>query len=198
MNLDKYDSFPALNIQAIKYFYNEKLIEGKEFDDALLETAQKFQQSKAAIEKIILEHIQDSYTKKFEEYINNIPHISREDIGLIEDDDDEKISNGDKEIVRYSEFRKGSDKWGSMVLKLMEWLRLKKEEMKKDLNNIQIETEDFENETNIKLSELEAFVKDKIAKGLYTFDIIIDYNNNLIKFYNLSDKNTLQIEKTDI
>jgi hypothetical protein len=143
------------------------------------------------------------YTKKFEDYIGSTPHISREDIGLKsdgEDDEKEKTSpsadNQGRDIIHFGEYRKGSDKWGTMITKIMEWLRLKKEEMKKELDNIQIDIDDFQSETNIQITELENFVKDKISKGLYNFEIVIDYNNNLIKFYNLSNRNTLQIEKT--
>jgi hypothetical protein len=205
MIIKTYNYFLSSDKESIKVFYNNLIQEGKEIDDAILETAQKFNQNKNDINKIIIGFLyENNYTKKFEEYIGSTPHISREDIGLkSEEDEDEEekeeqspsADNQGRDIIHFGEYRKGSDKWGTMITKIMEWLRLKKEEMKKELDNIQINIDDFQSETNIQLSELENFVKDKISKGLYKFEIIIDYSNNLIKFYNLSDRNTLQIEQ---
>lgn len=208
MIIKTYNYFLTSDKNSIKDFYINLIQEGKEVDDALLETSQKFNQNKNSINKIVLELLyENAYTKKFEEYIGSTPHISREDIGLKPegDEDDEKekeeqspsADNQGRDIVHFGEYRKGSDKWGTMVTKIMEWLRLKKEEMKKELDNIQIDIDDFQSETNIQLTEIENLVKDKISKGLYKFEIVIDYNNNLIKFYNLSDRNTLQVEQNN-
>jgi hypothetical protein len=204
MSIKSYNYFLTNDNKSIIENYNKLISEGVEVDDALLETAQKFNKDKKSINKIVIGVLyENTYAKKFEDYIGSTPHINREDIGLKpeggeENEEEETQTSTDKQdqdIIHFGEYRKGSDKWGSMITKIMEWLRLKKDEMKKELDNIQINVDDFQSETNIPLTELEDFVKDKISKGLYNFEIVIDYDNNSIKFYNLSDRNTLQIEQ---
>jgi hypothetical protein len=92
------------------------------------------------------------------------------------------------DIPTFGEYRKGSEKYGGLVMKLMEWLRLEREISKKDLNNISIDIEDFETQSNIKLKDIEDFIKDKISKGLYEFEITIDYSNRKINFNDLIKK----------
>lgn len=112
-------------------------------------------------------------TMKFEEFVGN-DRISYTN-GLMPD------------VTTFGEFRKGSEKYGGLINKLMDWLRLQKENTNQDADNVIVSFDKFENETSIKISEIEDFIKDKIADGLYNFEVVLDYDNNLIKFDSLKD-----------
>jgi len=82
------------------------------------------------------------------------------------------------------EYRKGSKKFGGLLVKLMEFLRIHKNENNKIIFNIN----DFEKQSNIKINDIKSLLSDDKGKNLYKFDINID-NDNII-FTNLtSDKN---------
>lgn len=83
------------------------------------------------------------------------------------------------------EYRKGSQNFGALLIKLMEFLRLYKDKEEQDLS---FEIKDFENKSNIKIDKLKELINDEEGKTLYKFDINITDNN--IIFINLtSDKN---------
>lgn len=110
--------------------------------------------------------------KKFEDYIKNIHQVDLE----------QEISH---DIPKFGEYRKGAEKFGGLLTKMMEWLRLQREKSKTELKTITIPIETFTTESHIKLVELENFIRDKIAKGLYNFEIKIDYPNENIIFNDL-------------
>lgn len=83
------------------------------------------------------------------------------------------------------EYRKGSTKFGGLVTKLMEFLRIHKP---KEGNSLEFDIEEFENESNIKIQEIEELLADENKNNLINFDI--DIINGKIVFSNLkSDKN---------
>ena len=83
------------------------------------------------------------------------------------------------------EYRKGSKKFGALLLKLMEFLRIHKD---KEENSIEFSIEQFQNESNISIDEIKQLLSDEKGKNLYKFDIQI--TDDKIIFTNLtSDKN---------
>ena len=114
--------------------------------------------------------------KKFEDFVGDIHRMNLSD----------EFST---QIPTFGEYRKGSDKFGGLLTKMMEWLRLEKEKnVSKD--TLTVELNKFLSESGIKLNEIEDFIKDKIAKGLYDFEIQINYDNDTITFSNLVKKIT--------
>lgn len=89
------------------------------------------------------------------------------------------------DIPTFGEYRKGSEQYGGLVTKMMEWLRLKRENSKDELTNLSVSFDIFSTESGIQIKDLENFIKDKISKGLYNFEIKIDYPNKTIIFDNL-------------
>lgn len=89
------------------------------------------------------------------------------------------------DIPTFGEYRKGSEQYGGLVTKMMEWLRLKREKSKDELTNLSVSFDIFSTESGIQIKDLENFIKDKISKGLYNFEIKIDYPNKTIIFDNL-------------
>lgn len=82
------------------------------------------------------------------------------------------------------EYRKGSKKFGGLLLKLMEFLRIHKD---KEENSIEFNIIDFEKESNITINEIKELLSDDKGKNLYKFDIQI--TDDKITFTNLtSDK----------
>lgn len=91
------------------------------------------------------------------------------------------------------EYRKGSKKFGSLLVKLMEFLRIHKD---KEDNSIEFTIDDFENQSNIKIDDVKKLLSDDKGKNLYKFDIQI--TDDKIVFTNLtSDKNRF-FESSDI
>ena len=67
-----------------------------------------------------------------------------------------------KDIVKFGEYRKGSDKYGVMISSIMDWLRLHKS--KGDtVNRIEVEKNKFFSQTNIKEVDFLSFLKEKIS-----------------------------------
>jgi hypothetical protein len=124
--------------------------------------------------------------KKFEDYlIDKIPSVNSK----------EEVST---DIQSFGEYRKGSDKYGKMFHKLMEYLRYKLLDTNDEYLLINISQ--FEKESHIKLSEIENFIKDEISKNLYDFEIEILYPKNQIKFKNINQKpkNLTEIKKPNL
>lgn len=116
--------------------------------------------------------------KKFEDYVVDLHQVSLAD----------EVSS---DIPTFGEYRKGSTKYGGLVSRMMDWLRLQREKQKNEkMCKITTTFDTFVTETGIKLSELEDFIKDKISKGLYNFEIAIDYDQKQINFNNLENRNT--------
>lgn len=91
------------------------------------------------------------------------------------------------------EYRKGSQKFGGLLIKLMEFLRLYKEKEEKDLS---FNIKDFEEKSNIQIDEIKELVNDEKGKTLYKFDINI--NNENISFTNLTTDKNRFFESFDI
>jgi len=89
-------------------------------------------------------------------------------------------------ILKYNDFdnleyRKGSNEFGGLVTKLLEYLRL----IRKDEKELTFELNKFQKESNITKEELESLVKAKEeGKPLYDFDIIIDGNTVTFSGFN--------------
>lgn len=131
--------------------------------------------------------------KKFEDYINDFNFkvdLNDEVGGIVQP---ENKSNFD--ISTFGEYRKGATKYGGLVNKMMDWLRLQKEQSKKELNNLQVTFDNFVSQTNIQIKDLEQFIKDKISKGLYNFEIQIDYNNKIIYFKDLTKRSNQMLSE---
>jgi hypothetical protein len=79
------------------------------------------------------------------------------------------------------EYRKGSNEFGTITTKIMEWLRIHKTEA--GITKIKTSLEKFLSETNTTLEELQKLINSK--HNLYNFKIRID--NDYITFYNLND-----------
>lgn len=114
--------------------------------------------------------------KRFEDFVGDIHKLNLSD----------EFST---QIPTFGEYRKGSEKFGGLLTKMMEWLRLEKEkDASKD--TITVDLNRFLSESGIKLNEMEDFIKDKIAKGLYNFEIRINYDEDTIIFSDLVKKIT--------
>ena len=79
------------------------------------------------------------------------------------------------------EYRKGSNEFGTITTKIMEWLRIHKTDSK--ITKIKTTLNKFLSETNIKLEDLTKLIHSK--HNLYNFKIKVD--NSDIIFYNLND-----------
>ena len=79
------------------------------------------------------------------------------------------------------EYRKGSNEFGSIVSKIMDWLRIHKTDAK--ITKLKTNINKFLSETNIKLEELQKLINSK--HNLYNFKIILD--NDTIIFDKLND-----------
>lgn len=111
--------------------------------------------------------------KKYEDYVVNLHEVDLK-------------SEVSKDIPTFGEYRKGSTKYGGLLSKLMDWLRLQKENLKNSkLTEFVVSFDKFQSESNIKLADLENFIKDKIGKGLYNFEIVINYQDKTITFSNM-------------
>ena len=87
--------------------------------------------------------------------------------------------------IEHIEYRKGSLKFGGLLIKLMEFLRIYKD---KEEKNLSFNIKDFEDKSNIKIDEIKTLINDEEGKTLYKFDINVNDDN--IVFTNLtSDKN---------
>ena len=86
-------------------------------------------------------------------------------------------------ILRYSEYRKGSNEYGQLFQDLMMILRLKRE---KDSNEVILDLEDIKNINFKKLIKLSKNIKEMRKLGM-SFDIEII--GNKIRFYNLNNVN---------
>ena len=89
-----------------------------------------------------------------------------------------------QKVQSFGEYRKGSNKYGGLVDKIMMWLRMHKEEK---LNIIKVDLAKFLSETNIKINELEDFIQNNQTK-LISFDISI--SDNQVEFSNLNNTKT--------
>jgi len=71
------------------------------------------------------------------------------------------------------EYRKGSQKFGGLITKLMEFLRIYKD---KEDNNLVFNINDFEKESKIKISEINELLSDENKNNLINFGIEIKDN----------------------
>lgn len=78
------------------------------------------------------------------------------------------------------EYRKGSQKYGGLITKLMEFLRI----YKKDNNSLIFNISDFEKKSNINISEINDLLSYENKNNLINFSIEIE--NDKIKFDNLT------------
>lgn len=70
------------------------------------------------------------------------------------------------------EYRKGSQEYGGLLTKLLEYLRTVRET---DENRLKLNIQEFEKESNISIEELKSLIKAKEnGNNLFEFDIIID------------------------
>lgn len=82
----------------------------------------------------------------------------------------------------FGEYRKGSDKFGKIVLNIMEFLRLP--EFKNHLeenDGLKFEIDDFETRSHIKIDKIKQLLSND--HNLYSFDIDID--DKYITFFNI-------------
>jgi hypothetical protein len=101
-----------------------------------------------------------------------------------------KLIKENKKILRFNdleniEYRKGSSKYGNLVIKLMEFLRMFKN---KENNEIIFNIDDFEKQSYIKISEIEELINDEKSKNLIRFEIKIE-NDKIIFSDLVTDKN---------
>ena len=89
------------------------------------------------------------------------------------------------------EYRKGSQKFGGLITKLMEFLRI----YKKDNNSLVFNIVDFEKKSNINISEINDLLSYENKNNLINFSIeIID---DKIKFDNLTKDKSRFFESID-
>lgn len=91
-------------------------------------------------------------------------------------------------VIKFSDFddieyRKGSKEFGGIVTKLMEFLRLYKDD---SVSSLKFSVSNFEKESNIPIDEINKLINSEDAKGLYFFDIHIIGDD--IIFENLNKK----------
>ena len=79
------------------------------------------------------------------------------------------------------EYRKGSSKFGGLIMKIMEYLRL----YKSDENELSFNIDKFVSQSNISIADIKELLEDKDLKTLIYFTITIDDDNNTIQFSNL-------------
>lgn len=91
------------------------------------------------------------------------------------------------------EYRKGSKKFGSLLVKLMEFLRIHKN---KDNNEIEFNINDFEKQSNININDIKTLLSDEKGKNLYKFDINI--TDDKIIFTNLTSDRNRFFESSDV
>lgn len=95
-------------------------------------------------------------------------------------------AGGDNRIKTFKEFegeyRKGSSKFGKLVSRIMEFLRLPEFKNKLDENDgLKFEIGDFEKRSHIKIDEIKQLLNND--NNLYSFDINVDDQN--ITFSNI-------------
>jgi len=78
------------------------------------------------------------------------------------------------------EYRKGSQKYGGLITKLMEFLRI----YKKDNNSLIFNISDFEKKSNINISDINDLLSYENKNNLINFSIEIE--DDKIKFDNLT------------
>lgn len=88
-----------------------------------------------------------------------------------------------KSFKEFGEYRKGADKFGKVIERIMEFLRLPEFKNKLDDNDgIKFEIKDFESRSHINIEQIkQLLVSDS---NLYSFDIKIDDKH--IAFYNIN------------
>jgi len=79
------------------------------------------------------------------------------------------------------EYRKGSSKFGGLIVKIMEFLRL----YKSDENELTFNIDEFIKKSNISMTEIKELLDAEDLKTLIYFTISIDETNNKIIFSNL-------------
>lgn len=89
-------------------------------------------------------------------------------------------AGGDNRIKTFKEFegeyRKGSSKFGKLVSRIMEFLRLPEFKNKLDENDgLKFEIGDFEKRSHIKIDEIKQLLNND--NNLYSFDINVDDKN---------------------
>lgn len=83
----------------------------------------------------------------------------------------------------FGEYRKGSDKFGKIVSRIMEFLRLPEFSSKIEENDgLKFEIVDFEARSHIKIDKIKQLLDED--HNLYSFDIDID--DKYITFYNIN------------
>ena len=90
------------------------------------------------------------------------------------------------------EYRKGSSKFGPLVLKLMEFLRIYKNQ---DTKFLEFNITDFENESKIKINEIKKLLNDDNKNNLINLDIKI--TDDKIIFTNLTKDKSRFFESVD-
>lgn len=89
-----------------------------------------------------------------------------------------------KNFKEYFEYRKGSDKFGNLINRLMEFLRLPEFSKKIDENDgLKFKIQDFEKRANISVDEIKKLISGD--NNLYSFDIDID--DKYISFSNINN-----------
>jgi hypothetical protein len=94
----------------------------------------------------------------------------------------------DGKIIKFNDFdqfeyRRGSSKFGGLLTKIMEYLRL----FDNDSKTLKFDIKNFESETNIELKDVEELIKaNNETKTLFDFNIEIQ--NDEIIFSNLNNK----------
>ena len=88
-----------------------------------------------------------------------------------------------KNFKEYFEYRKGSDKFGKIVSRIMEFLRLPEFASKIEENDgLKFEIHDFEVRSHIKIDKIKQLLDED--HNLYSFDIDID--DKYVTFYNIN------------
>jgi len=126
--------------------------------------------------------------KKFEDYTNGYGFLVPSPAGSLSHIPKAVQGAGEVRAVKRfdefeGEFRKGSNKFGGLVNDIMMFLRMYKDDVKKDVLKFKID--DFQNKTNIKIAQIQQLLNSN--SNLLSFDIKIDDKyitfNNLNKVY---------------
>jgi len=122
--------------------------------------------------------------KKFEDYTNGYGFLLPSESGAL-GHIPKAVEGGEEHLVKTfkdfdGEFRKGSNKFGGLVNDIMMFLRIYKDDVKKDTLKFRID--DFQNKTNIKIVQIQQLMNSDA--NLLSFDIKID--NEYITFNNLN------------
>ena len=96
---------------------------------------------------------------------------------------EDMINQKPTEIKKFGEYRKGSNKFGGLVDKMMSWLRLHKTDPK--ITKLRSDLNIFLQESNISYEELISFLNDENKSNLISFDI--EVFNDKIEFSKLND-----------